>query len=143
MADVTPHEVRACVDSASSRYAVPSALLYAILRKEGGSLGMAKRNRNGSYDYGPAQINSSWEPQLKPFNITSHHLKNSLCTNIQVGAWILKRIMLKTNDWTKSIASYHVGERWLKEHRPVETERGMKYAYDVIKLWHQYHAAGY
>lgn len=76
-----------CFEEAGSRYGVPPGLLWAIAKVESNFNPTAlNQNRNGSYDIGVMQINSSWYNDLGP------ELWNNLydpCTNVQVGARIL------------------------------------------------------
>jgi hypothetical protein len=60
---------------------------------QGGHVGQISWNRNGSYDIGPAQVNSTWLPTLEKAGITKAELLNNGCLNIAVGAWILAQAM--------------------------------------------------
>lgn len=96
-----------CVNQAAVAHHVPAALLISILKVEGGRAGLAKRNTNGSYDYGPMQINSIWLEKLAPYGYSREHIQNDPCANMWVGAWILsQRIAASKNLW-HGIASYH------------------------------------
>ncbi len=81
-----------CWKQAAVRYGIPAPLLVAIARVES-NLNPAALNRvgnakNGSYDIGLMQINSSHLPTLTKYGISEHDLYDA-CTNIHVGAWIL------------------------------------------------------
>jgi len=78
-----------CIRHASRQYRLPETLFRAILMTEGGRTGAITRNRNGSYDMGPAQINSSWLPRLSAMGIARERVLNDGCLNIHIGAWIL------------------------------------------------------
>jgi soluble lytic murein transglycosylase-like protein len=79
----------ACWDDAAHRYAVSSALLYAIARVESGLNPTAVGwNRNGTRDIGLMQINSTWLPTLARYGVTERDLLEP-CMSIHIGAWIL------------------------------------------------------
>ena len=121
-----------CIAQAAERYQVPPALIRAVLAKEGGSLGTVSRNKNGSLDYGPMQINSTWLPSLSKFGISASHLVWDSCVNIGTGTWILAtNYRSYSGDWTKAIASYNVG----RLNSPGRVRVGTLYAYDVIRKW--------
>jgi Transglycosylase SLT domain len=78
-----------CLVAAARRYDLPEILYRAILRTEGGRVGQIHQNQNGSYDMGPAQINSSNLSQLAKMGISRDQVINDGCLNIHIGAWIL------------------------------------------------------
>ena len=80
-----------CVQLAAERYGVPVALIRAILKVEGGKVGQAVRNTNGTKDLGPMQINTIWLPRLAEYGITREQLQHDRCINILAGTWILSR----------------------------------------------------
>ncbi|MHB8408974.1 MAG: lytic transglycosylase domain-containing protein [Acidiferrobacterales bacterium] len=90
-----------CVSYAAQAYGVPLAAVVGVLRAEGGKVGMARKDPDGTTDYGPMQINSVWLPTLSRAGITASLLRYDGCLNIAVGAWILR--------W--QIASHH-GSVW-------------------------------
>ena len=80
-----------CVQLAADRYGLDASLIEAILAVEGGSVGQAVRNSNGTADLGPMQINTVWLPTLAEYGITKQQLQHDRCINILVGSWILAR----------------------------------------------------
>lgn len=114
-----------CLILAAKTYNVPPAVLYGIYKVEGGKVGMASKNTNGTYDYGPMQINTVWLKELmKHWDVNKrtaiHWLKNDECTNVGVAAWILKSHLDETGSLPKAIAYYHsrtpkIGERYRKK----------------------------
>ena len=80
-----------CVELAADKYGVPVSLVEAILKVEGGRVGQAVRNSNGTEDLGPMQINTIWLPRLAPYGITRRQLQHDRCINILAGSWILAR----------------------------------------------------
>ena len=82
----------ACVVSAANKFSLQVVLLRGILATEGGHVGHIHWNNNGTYDMGPAQVNS-WLPKLATMGITKTALTNDGCLNVSVGAWILSQAM--------------------------------------------------
>lgn len=79
----------ACFEEAATRYRVPVSLLVAISTVEsGGNPKAINVNKNGSYDIGHMQINSSWLGKLAKYGITERSLYEP-CINTNIGAWIL------------------------------------------------------
>jgi hypothetical protein len=84
-----PFNLVACVRDAADEYRLPLVLFRAVLLTEGGQVGKISQNANGSYDMGPAQINSSHLPELAAMGINRDQVINDGCLNIHIGAWIL------------------------------------------------------
>jgi soluble lytic murein transglycosylase-like protein len=98
----------ACWDAAAQKYGVPSSLLYAIAKTESNlDQSVIGKNKNGTYDIGIMQINSMWLPTLKKFGISEKTLRENICVNIEVGAWILRKNIDKYGyDWN-AIGAYN------------------------------------
>ena len=118
---------------ASVRYQTPELLLHAIVAKENGRVGKASRNKNGTFDLGPAQINTLWVPYFARFGVKLEHLLYDPCTNLQASAYILKDNVNKfKGDWFKAIIAYNIGPyNWTPNRYAI----GHKYAMDVVKYW--------
>ncbi|WP_310889184.1 transglycosylase SLT domain-containing protein [Gluconacetobacter diazotrophicus] len=86
----------ACVTAAARTYKIAEVTFRAVLLTEGGRVGQIHVNRNGSYDMGPAQINSTHLPELARMGITRDQVVNDGCLNIQIGAWILAQSLSGT-----------------------------------------------
>ncbi|MEY2161357.1 lytic transglycosylase domain-containing protein [Rhodanobacter sp. FW106-PBR-LB-2-11] len=99
--------VRKCVARAASAFGIHRLPLYLILDVEAGEVGQVSWNTNGTYDIGPAQINSWWLPTLAKAGITDTDLRQDLCTNIMVSGWIYARALHRTGSMVKAIALYH------------------------------------
>jgi soluble lytic murein transglycosylase-like protein len=98
----------ACWEDAAERYGVNPDLLYAIAKTESNlnPAAINRNNKNGSYDIGLMQINSSWLPTLRKHGIDEEQLYNA-CTNIHVGAWVLaNNIRRLGNSWT-AVGAYN------------------------------------
>jgi soluble lytic murein transglycosylase-like protein len=131
-AHVTAEAVQ-CIADASVRYQAPELLLHAILRKEGGRMGQAVKNKNGSYDLGLAQINTAWVAHFARYGVRIEHLLYDTCTNLHASAYVLRDNANKfQGDWFKAIVAYNIGpNNWTGERYSV----GYRYATDVVKYW--------
>lgn len=88
-----PGRLGTCIADAAHRYRLPLLLFEAVLKTEGGKVGSISKNHNGSYDMGPAQINSAHLPELNRMGIARDQVINDGCLNIHIGAWILARAL--------------------------------------------------
>lgn len=98
-----------CINYAASEYHVPAKLIIAILNVEQGRIGMASKNKNGTYDLGPMQINTSWWPKLSTYGYTKEEIQNNACINIEIGTWILSKNIADGNNFFIGIGLYHSG----------------------------------
>lgn len=95
-------------ESVGYKYNIHPALLYAIAKTESGIRPhvTSAPNKNGSYDIGMMQINSSWLPTLAKHGITEKHLYDP-CVSLDVGAWVLHHNMQRYgNSWT-AVGAYN------------------------------------
>jgi soluble lytic murein transglycosylase-like protein len=97
----------ACWEEAGARYGVNPYLLYAIAKTESSLNPKAvNRNKNGSYDIGLMQINSSWFPTLRRYGVDEQQLYEP-CTSIHVGAWILAQNMQRMGNSWDAVGAYN------------------------------------
>ncbi|MCK6418772.1 MAG: lytic transglycosylase domain-containing protein [Alphaproteobacteria bacterium] len=102
----------ACMMLAAQTYDLPPAVLVGIYKAEGGQPGMEMKNKNGTYDLGPMQINTTWIPQLaEKWDVSRDTartwVRDDVCTNVGVAAWILRSHLEETGNITQAIAHYH------------------------------------
>jgi hypothetical protein len=103
----------ACLIAAASGYGLPPAAMTAILAVEGGKVGQAVVNRNGSRDLGPFQVNSVWLDSFKAYwrlpdrETAERLLRDDGCANAWAAAAILKSHVLYTGRIDHAIARYH------------------------------------
>ena len=115
-----------CVNYAAVTYHLPATLLLSIMKIENGRSGMAHKNPNGTFDYGPLQINSRWLPTLSQYGITQHDIQYNPCINVAVGAWILAQALTETRHFQQGVGNYNSHTKALNE----------RYASQVLK-WYQ------
>lgn len=118
----------ACITQAAQFYHLPVSLFSAVLRTEGGRVGEVHRNKNGSVDLGPAQINSTWLPALAKAGITRRMVRKDGCLNVAIGAWILAQAMRGADPHNPVQWWRHVGD--YNSHTPLFNQ---KYA---AMVWH-------
>jgi soluble lytic murein transglycosylase-like protein len=96
-----------CVADAAREHDVPLAALMGILAAEGGAVGIAVRNDNGSFDLGPMQVNTCNLNELVAQGFSPEAILRDGCVNAQAAAWILRREYLRTGNIWAAIGSYH------------------------------------
>ncbi|EDP46818.1 conjugal transfer protein TrbN [Rickettsiella grylli] len=97
-----------CINQAAVRYHVPATIILSVLIVEKGKKGTASPNQNGTFDYGPMQINSIWLPKIRLYGYTRRQLQYDPCVNVNVGTWILGHAMARypSNLW-EGVGHYH------------------------------------
>jgi len=100
-----------CIQQAAKKYQLSGLLLKALLKQEGGQIGMVKHHANGSVDYGPFQINRRfWLTQVNQQypQITWVELAFDACTNTFVASAILRSEIDKAKgDIWQGVGNYH------------------------------------
>jgi soluble lytic murein transglycosylase-like protein len=97
----------ACINQAAVMYHVPAKLIISVLQTEGGKMGKIEKNKNGTYDIGAMQINSSWLPELKSEGISQDDIQYNACTNVSVGTWILAKKIAAENNLLVGVGDYN------------------------------------
>lgn len=101
------HMPLSCINQSASEFHIPSKLIIAVLNTEQGKIGLISKNKNGSVDLGPMQINSRWWPELYRYHITPQDVLYKPCVNIRVGAWILAKSIAEGNDLLGGVGNYN------------------------------------
>jgi hypothetical protein len=96
-----------CINHAAATYQVPASMIISVLKTEGGKNGLASRNKNGSYDHGPMQINSAWLNKIRPYGYSQKDVQYKPCINVAVGAWILREGILDGKNYWNGVGNYH------------------------------------
>jgi len=105
--------MRDCLTAAAAAHRLPPAVLVILLKVEGGSLGRVSRNSNGTVDIGPLQVNTIWVPKIAAHWSAAPAtaflaLRDSLCANLEGGAWILRQAMDEAHgDFWGGVGIYH------------------------------------
>jgi len=105
--------VRHCIESAARVHRLPPAMLLILLQVEDGRLGRVSDNSNATVDIGPMQVNEIWLPKVAAHwgvsvPETFVTLRDSLCANLEGGAWILRQgIDEARGDFWQGVGFYH------------------------------------
>lgn len=119
-----------CVGEVAAHYGIDSQVLEAILRVEGGSVGLRRASANGTYDLGPMQVNTLWLPLLRARGVDAQLLQWDYCANVAVGAWILATHIKSSGaavgspEFWEAVGRYH-------SVTPIHN------AHYAVKVWHQ------
>lgn len=104
-----------CFEQAAARYKVPVELLQAISTVEsGGRANAYNANKNGSFDIGHMQINSSWLPTLAKYNIDVESLQDP-CINTNIGAWVLAHNIARFGLSWEAVGAYNAASKSKRE----------------------------
>ena len=111
VADAPPpalSEPVACSIMAAVKYELPVNIVLAVAAQEGGKPGQWVRNRNGTYDVGPMQFNTSYLRELSRYGITPEDVEQGGCYSYDLAAWRLRgHVRNDRGDlWTR-VANYH------------------------------------
>lgn len=97
----------ACVLDAARASGMPAAALFAILATEGGKTGEALRNKNGTWDMGPFQVNTAHVNELAAMGIAPETVLRDGRINAYAAAWLLRKEYRRTGDLWQAIGAYH------------------------------------
>jgi hypothetical protein len=88
---------------------VPFPVLVLLLHQEDGYVGLASPNTNGTFDYGPFQVNSVHlhSSEFQTAGITAEMLQYDGPTNALAAAWVLKGVMQESDTVYEAIGRYH------------------------------------
>ncbi|WP_175885496.1 transglycosylase SLT domain-containing protein [Burkholderia sp. BCC0044] len=119
-----------CFSLAGERHDIDPLLLVAIAEIESSMNPRAfNRNRNGTYDLGLMQINSTHLPRLSKAGITKRQLIEEPCTAIDTGASILAGFVERHGYTWNAVGAYNAGSA------PNRTAERKAYA---TKVWQVY-----
>lgn len=97
-----------CINAAASEFHVPAKLIIAVLNVERGKTGFMMKNKNGTYDMGPLQVNSRWLPTLERYGYSENDIVFDGCTNVKVATWLLARaITHNSQSFWNAVGDYH------------------------------------
>jgi soluble lytic murein transglycosylase-like protein len=96
-----------CINQSAIEYHVPATLIISVLKAENGRVGEANRNANGTFDYGPMQVNSIWMPEIERAGYSQREIQNNPCFNVKVGTWILGQNIANSKNLWVGVGNYH------------------------------------
>lgn len=129
-AELPPEIPVACFVQAAEHYSVPVELLVAVLKQEGGKVGVVYPRSHGTY-FGPFQVSDKWLSHFKPWGYTAAILQNDGCANTVAGAYVLAYYKIREKNWPDAIARYNVGSI----NTPQRLDAGIRYAKKVLTHW--------
>ena len=103
----------ACMLAIATHFQLPPRVLPAIQKVEGGQVGLAKLNANGTEDLGLMQVNSLWIPSLSQrFGVPAEEMRTRLmqdaCFNITVAGAVVRYHLTQNNgDLLTAVGKYH------------------------------------
>ena len=110
-------QVASCIERAAAGRPWLARTLWGLRDQEGGWIGAAVRNSNGSEDLGPLQVNSWWSSRIaavirrKPVDVR-YWLQYDACFNVDAARWIFLSALAVTRDYWKAIGAYHSPTGW-------------------------------
>lgn len=119
-----------CINQAALQFQVPAVLIAAVLTTEGGKPGMTTPNTNGSFDYGPMQINTVWLNSLQHFGYTAEQIRDDACINVWLGTWILSQEIANSRDFWQGVGNYnshHLTQNYYYQRRVVKNYYDLLY----------------
>ena len=97
-----------CMVDAAQRYQIPLRVLVAVQKSEGGKLGQRVKNKNGTYDHGPFQINTIWLDKFSKFGYTEDILTNNFCASAYASSYIIRYYINDAGgDFWKGVGNYN------------------------------------
>lgn len=101
-----------CIRQAAGGQKWLEVTLWGLRDQEGGWIGAAVPNRNGSHDLGPLQINSWWVPKIARLLERSPEdvriwLRFDPCFNTDAARWIFVAALTEAGSYWKAIGVYH------------------------------------
>ena len=96
-----------CVLDAARVSGMPVAALFAILATEGGRMGEALSNKNGTWDLGGFQIYTVHLKDLAAMGISPDAVLRDGRVNAHAAAWLLRKEYRRTGNLWQAIGAYH------------------------------------
>ncbi len=101
-----------CIEVAASGKPWLAKTLWGLRDQEGGWVGAAVLNTNGTHDLGPLQINSWWVPRIaslvgrSPGDVREW-LRSDPCFNVDAARWIFLSALASAKDYWAAVGIYH------------------------------------
>lgn len=112
-----------CWLKAGERYGIEPELLQAIaIVESNGNTAAINKNRNGTFDVGLMQINSSHLGALRKFRISQKDLLKDPCQSVMIGAWILAGQIQQFGYTWDAVGAYNAGSANTPERRALRQQ---------------------
>lgn len=110
-------QIADCIREAAGGKPWLEKTLWGLRDQEGGWLGAAVLNTNGSQDLGPLQINTWWVPRIAslvrhPVAHVRHWLRTDACFNVGAARWIFLTALSESRDYWSAVGIYHSPTAW-------------------------------
>ena len=116
-----------CFQDAGEVYGVSPLLLEAIMIVESrGNTGAINYNRDGSYDFGLMQINSSW---AKPWGSEVWKKLGDPCVNVYAGAYVLAGCIKQFGQTWDAVGCYNARSR----EKRIDYARKVRAAFERLR----------
>ncbi|MDR6149794.1 hypothetical protein QE358_001672 [Sphingomonas sp. SORGH_AS742] len=106
-----------CIHRAAAGRPWLEKTLWGLRDQEGGWIGAAVRNLNGSYDLGPFQINSWWASKIASRlghdeRSVTYWLRYDPCFNADAARWIFLTMIRSGTPYWRAVGRYHSPTGW-------------------------------
>lgn len=110
-------EVARCIKQAAKGRLWLEMTLWGLRDQEAGWIGAEVANRNGTYDLGVLQINSTWLPHLaRMVGRSEAQVRGWLiydpCFSVLAARWIFMSSLYQFGDYWKAVGVYHSLDLW-------------------------------
>jgi hypothetical protein len=110
-------QIAQCIRLASAGKPWLEKTLWGLRDQEGGWIGAAVPNTNGTRDLGPLQVNSWWVPRIatlvrRPAEHVRYWLRHDPCFNAEVARWIFLSALDHSGDFWSAVGIYHSPTAW-------------------------------
>lgn len=104
--------INQCIHRAASGRPWLAQTLRALRKQEGGWIGAEVRNRDGSVDLGPMQVNNWWVPRIARLINRSEPqvrswLRDDACFNVDAARWIFLSALHNSKNFWRAVGIYH------------------------------------
>lgn len=110
-------QIGACIRMSAGSRRWLETTLWGLYDQEGGWIGAERRNKNGTDDLGPLQVNSVWVPIIaarlhRDAIQVRRWLRDDACFNIGVAAWLFLSGYHRNQDYWGAVGAYHSPTQW-------------------------------
>jgi hypothetical protein len=107
----------ACIRAVASQRPWLEKTLWGLYDQERGWVGAEIANRNGTFDLGLLQVNSSW---VSTISVLLHRdaqdvrrwIRDDACFNVGIAAWLFLSGYSRDRNYWEAVGSYHSPTAW-------------------------------